>query len=147
MAASIERDRQAPGRKRPIGVWIICIYFTISLIFTIYSFWAVLSGAIELDAEMEAYFQSLRPLDYALSTVTGVISLAFIVMLFRLKRPALPLFGLSFALMIVSWLMQTEWAALAENYAGIIAGGLTSLLVNALILLYVYRLDRKGVLT
>jgi hypothetical protein len=49
--------------------------------------------------------------------------------------------------MIVSWLMQTEWAALAENYAGIIAGGLTSLLVNALILLYVYRLDRKGVLT
>jgi len=51
----------AATRKRPIGVWIITVYFAITIPFVMFGIYAVLSNSVPIDPAQAAYFASLPP--------------------------------------------------------------------------------------
>ena len=52
------------ARKRPAWVWIISIFYIISAVWTLFSFFLIFSGALPLPPQQAAYFRSLTSIDY-----------------------------------------------------------------------------------
>jgi hypothetical protein len=140
-------DEQRVRHERPILVWLISAFFFLSAIWTLLSFYLILSGAIPLEPAQKAYFDRLTPLDYALTVATGLLNLAGAVMLFLLRKIALYLFLSAIGLTAVS----TLWQAAAKGWVEALGGaGLVGALIGYVLLvvvcIYAWRLSKKGVL-
>jgi hypothetical protein len=104
--------------KRPGWVWVITIFYVFSVGFTLLSFMLMLAGALPLTPAQQAYFAGLGPFDYIMSLGLGLLTLTATVLLFLLKRAAVPLFAASFVLNISFMLVH----AFATNWAQALGG-------------------------
>ena len=50
--------------RRPIGVWVVCAYFAVSIAGTLISLLQLLDGEMSLTPAQQAYFDNLGPVDY-----------------------------------------------------------------------------------
>jgi hypothetical protein len=140
-------DAQYVRHGRPVLVWLISAFFFLSAIWTLLSFYMVLSGAIPLEPAQKAYLDRLTPIDYSLAIVLGSLNLAGAVMLFLLRKIALYLFLTAFALSVVLmlWHVATKgWAEAAG--AAMSIGALMGYVLSAMVCIYAWRLSKKGVL-
>lgn len=139
---------QGEARKRPVWVWIISIFFFLSAGWTLLSFYLVYSGAIPLQPEQTAYFESLTPVDHGLTILLGLTNLGGAVALLLLRRAALYLFVGAFVLDTV----MTIWHTLTKGWVAAIGGaGLVGMLIGygliVAVCIYVWKLKKSGVLT
>ena len=120
--------------KRPFGVWLILVFYVLGTGFL----------CVEL-MSLVRYFPNLGLL--VLGAIAGaVFNVIAAVLLFRMRRSAVLLFGIAFILgtaMTIRGLVGSSWKATdAANLGAITAGWL----VNLAIFLYAMRLRQRGLL-
>lgn len=104
MATATTEARPRP--RRPVGVWVISIFYVISAGWTLLSFVLVLTGTITLNEAQRVYFASLGIVDWLLSLGIGVLGITAAVSLFLLRRVTVPLFATALVLNIVLTVFQ-----------------------------------------
>jgi hypothetical protein len=120
--------------KRPFGVWLILTFYVFATCFLY----------IEL-LSLVSYFPNLGIL--VLGAITGgAVNIIAAVLLFRLRRSAVVLFGISFmfsTVMTIRSLIGSNWKAMnAANSGGIAIGWLIALAI----FLYTLKLRQRGIL-
>ena len=139
-------------RARPAWVWVISIFFFISVSWNILSYYLVYSGVFPLEPTQEALLGSFTVVDHSLSVAIAVLNLAGALSLFLLRRRAYHFFlaALSLNLVTMIWyfvarggvrkfLEATGWAGLIGQMMGL--GLLTA------VWLYARKLKKSGVLS
>ena len=137
-----------PTRKRPLGVWIVCAYFALSITGTVISLAQLLAGDMTLTQAQQDYFETLGPTDYAGGATTLLLSSWGAIELFRLRARAVKILLVVLVLNIGASLyhfLATNWSdALGMTGLAGVAAGLSLL---AIILVYAWTLRRRGVLS
>jgi hypothetical protein len=137
-----------PNRKRPLGVWIVCAYFALSITGTVISLAQLLAGDMTLTQAQQDYFETLGPTDYAGGATTLLLSSWGAIELFRLRGRAVKILLVVLVLNIGASLyhfLATNWSdALGMTGLAGVAAGLSLL---AIILVYAWTLRRRGVLS
>lgn len=134
-------------RKRPGWVWVISIVFFFSAAWTLLSFYLIHTGAVPLNPQQRAHFDSLGAFDYAITVLLGATNLAGAVCLFLLRKTALYLFGTA----LIANTLLTAWQTLSTTWAQAIgssglSGAFISWALLVAVFLYTWRLSRRGVL-
>ena len=135
-------------RRRPIGVWITCAYFAISIAGTLISLAELLGGGLTLTPAQQAYFDNLGPTDYVGGATTLFLSSWAAMDLFNLRKRTVTILSIVLVLNLgasMYHLMATNWsdALGVTGLAGVTAG----LSLLAIILIYTWTLRRRGVLS
>ncbi len=137
-------------RKRPVWVWVISIFYFVSFVYTLLSFYLVFSRLIPVTPEVKAYFESLTMFDWALTVIQGVVTISAAVALFFMRKMAYHLFGGAVLVMVISTLWQTlarpVLTALGSIKGGT-AGAVTGLGIILAVFLYTRKLFKEGKLT
>jgi hypothetical protein len=140
-------EDQKVRRKRPILVRVISLFFLLSAIWTLLSFYLILSGTIPLQPAQKAYFDGLTPIDYASTIVVGLLNMTAAVMLFLLRRIARDLFLASFGISFVLAVLHTTTKGWAEALGGPgLIGALIGYVLVIGVCIYAWRLSARGVL-
>ncbi|HEX4139360.1 MAG TPA: DUF4339 domain-containing protein [Candidatus Methylacidiphilales bacterium] len=143
----------SPRPTRPIGVWIISLFFFICTPFSLLAlagFALMQSGALPMPHQQAAVFQQLGPLYYIVSLVNTGIVLTWAVLFFMLKRASIWFFvaslGLAFLYLLYDLAKYGTISPGSDHPAitGIIVG--ISWALNAALLYYNWRLILKGVM-
>ena len=100
--------------KRPINVWIICIFYLLSAGWTLLSYYLIHLGLIPLNEAQEGYFRSLTSFDYGSTIVISASNLLGAVFLFRLRKEALHFFVVA----LLASLVVTGYQIAAKNWIG-----------------------------
>lgn len=135
----------AQARKRPIGVWVIAVYFAITVPFLIFSIYLALADKVPLSPEEAAYVAAQTPLDHFFTALIGTCNMVGAVNLFRLRKAALPFFGAALVINIA----LTVWHIVAKGFIAVmgsfvpVALGLAVLLA---ITAYTAYLSKKQIL-
>jgi hypothetical protein len=114
------------GTKRPLLVWLITLFSGLAIVLTLASFVLVYSGRVPLNPAEKSYFQGLGIFDHATTALLMVLNTAGVILLFRLRKSAVPLIvgasALNLALTIRAELV-TRWAqATGPVHTGAICG-------------------------
>jgi hypothetical protein len=134
-------------RERPGWIWAIAIFYGFSAVYTVASYLAVYSGKIALTPAQADYFARLTPIDHAFSVGGALLNLSAVVLLFLLRKRAVPLFFTAVALAIVAVI----WHSIAKGFlqaagGAALVGMSVGLALQLAIALYARRLATRGVL-
>ena len=134
--------------RRPVGVWVISVFYLLSAGWTLLSFALIFSGAIKMNSAQEAYFASLTGVDWFLSLSLGVLGFTGAISLFLLRRLAVILFSLALVLNLALTMFQTMRTNWTEAISGSgLFGVLLGFLILVAVILYTRGLTKKGVLS
>ncbi|MBI4524440.1 MAG: hypothetical protein HY695_11600 [Deltaproteobacteria bacterium] len=132
---------------RPVGVWVVCVFYVLSAGWTLLSLALIFTGAMKMNAAQQAYFGSLTSADWFFSFSISVLSFAGAVSLFLLRRVAVALFAVAFGLNIALTLFHTVRTNWTEAVGGPgIVGIVLGWVVLIAVILYARSLAKKGVL-
>jgi len=140
-------DKLEKPRRRPLGVWVIFVYYMLSSGFMLLLFVLTFSGIVALPAEHESYMDSLSAVDWFVSFAIGGLHIIAVVCLFLLRRVAVMFFLAALVLNVVStliYILQTDWLE-AVGAAGL-PGMFLGWLIMIVVILYARTLAKKGVL-
>jgi hypothetical protein len=130
-------------KRRPVGVWLVLFYAICSVLLTT---WLQHFARYRVSPETKAYQEHLTTLEHVAIVVPGFIWEAAIVLLFFLRKLAVPLFALAICSNLASEIllaMTTNWLVLLKSGIYVVA---FFYLIDLAILLYAIRLARKGIL-
>ncbi len=133
---------------RPGWVWVIVIFYALGIVGTLISTIAVLAGRPLGGQAASSYLSNLTTLDHVFSLIVASVSALGTIALFRMKRRALhfllAVFLLSVANFGINVALRPAYRAMFDQvgYWGLIAGWA----INIAIVLYVWRLQTKGLL-
>jgi hypothetical protein len=134
-------------KRRPVGVWIVSMYFALSITGTVISLAELLAGELTLTRAQQDYFETLGPTDYIGGATTLLLSSWAAVELFRLRARAVRILFVVLVLNVgasLYHLLATNWSdALGMTGLASVTAGLS---VLAIILVYAWTLERRGVL-
>jgi len=134
-------------KRRPVGVWIVSVYFALSITGTVISLAELLAGELTLTRAQQDYFETLGPTDYIGGATTLLLSSWAAVELFRLRARAVRILFVVLVLNVgasLYHLLATNWSdALGMTGLASVTAGLS---VLAVILVYAWTLERRGVL-
>ena len=146
-AAPITPDT-TPKRKRPALVWIIFFFYLISCVQVIVAMFFVAAGGVDMAPEQQAYLAKFTVMDRVIGYANAGITLVGVTLLFSLRRQAVNVLGLAFALNLFStavvWI-KTDPAAVTSP-TGLLAQAL-GLGTFGLVVFYAWRLNKRGTLT
>ncbi len=142
----MEPGQDAP-RKRTLWIWLIAIFYGVSVPWTVLSFWRTNSGAIPLTGAQAAYFASLSAFDYFVSIATGVCTLCGAVALFFLRKSSVPLLlvGLGLNAAVLVWHSLTKQWVAAMSGPGMV-GAVIGWTLTIAVVVYAWRLMKRGAL-
>jgi hypothetical protein len=140
--------------KRPKGVWFILVFYSVSLIYTLLWTWRIYSKQVPASGAAAEYLQNPGALNYV-STVMGfMLTVAFLVALFKMRRVATTIFTAIIVLTVFSYL----WNILFKNYLSLFSESqalliaplvvlVAALAILGVVYLYLRTLVREGKLT
>ena len=138
----------APKRKRPILVWIIFLFYLISSVQVIVAMFFISAGGVDMAPEQQAYLAKFTALDRVMGYANAGLSLIGVSLLFSLRRQAVNVLALAFALNLFStavvW-FRTDPAAVTSP-TGLLAQAL-GIAMFGLVVFYAWRLNKRGMLT
>jgi hypothetical protein len=143
-------SEESPPQKRPVLVWVICIFYLIGVFWGLLSLGLtrfLLSSAFPIPEAKRHYFESLNYIDYGAMIIRVIVILVGAILLIRLKRSALYFFVGAFVvniLLLVYNIVAKNWFA-TVGIPGII-GILFEYGIIIAIILYIRHLSKKGVL-
>ena len=137
----------APQRKRPILVWIIFLFYLISSVQVIVAMFFISAGGVDMAPEQQAYLAKFTALDRVMGYANAGLSLVGVTLLFSLRRQAVNVLALAFALNLFStavvW-FKTDPAAVTSP-TGLMAQAL-GIAMFGLVVFYAWRLNKRGML-
>ncbi|WP_428569287.1 MAG: hypothetical protein ACP59X_10860 [Solidesulfovibrio sp. DCME] len=137
----------AIGRKRPILVWVIFLFYLVSSVQVIVGLFFVTAGGVEMAPEQQAYLAKFSVMDRVIGYINAGLTLVGVTLLFSLRRQAVNVLALAFACNLFStalvWYKTDPAAVIAP--AGLIAQALGIVLFGAVVF-YAWRLSKRGVL-
>ena len=137
----------APSPGRPAWVWVITVFYVLSIGFSVLSVALLFSGALPLTPAQRTYFANLGPFDYMMSLGLGLLTLTATIFLFALRKVAVPLFAASLFFNLgfsIVHATTTVWAR-AMGGSGLI-GALIGWAILGIVALYARHLRQLGVL-
>ena len=138
---------EAPPRKRPVLVWIIFLFYLVSCVQVIVAMFFVAAGGVDMAPEQQAYLAKFTVMDRVIGYVNAGITLVGVTLLFSLRRQAVSVLGLAFALNLFStavvWI-KTDPAAVTSP-TGLAAQAL-GIGMLGLVVFYSWRLLKRGTL-
>jgi hypothetical protein len=140
--------------KRPKGVWLILVFCSASAIYSLIWIWRIFSKQAPTSSAAAEYLQNPGAINNSLTVLGLILTVAFVVALFKMRRVAAAVFSAIIALTVFSCL----WNIIFKNYFSLFSAaptalvGLLVVVVAALVLfgvIYVYlrALVREGKLT
>lgn len=136
-----------PQRKRPVLVWIIFLFYLISCVQVIVAMFFVAAGGVEMAPEQQAYLAKFTVMDRVIGYANAGLTLIGVTLLFSLRRQAVNVLALAFALNLFStavvWI-RTDPAAVTTP-TGLAAQAL-GLGMLGLVVFYASRLSKRGTL-
>lgn len=137
----------APGRKRPVLVWIIFLFYLISCVQVIVAMFFVAAGGVDMAPEQQAYLAKFTAMDRVIGYLNAGLTLVGVSLLFSLRRQAVNVLALAFALNLFStavvW-FKTDPAAVTSP-TGLLAQAL-GIGMLGLVVFYSWRLGKRGLL-
>src|SRR5690606_6508984 len=134
--------------KRPIGVWIILVLHSVALVQTLRLFWLLYSNRMPASGATAGYLQNSDTLTRFLTVIGLMLTVAFLVALFRMRRVAITIFTGNLVLAAISslWyiLFQPHISLFTATFLVPLVAGVTLL---GVIYLYLRALVRVGRLT
>jgi len=133
--------------RRPVWVWIIAIFYCISIPLTLLGFYLILSGSSTMPTAQQAYFNSLTAFDYSITIIIAIANLFGAITLFLLRRTALLYLTCALVLNVILHI----WHVLSKGYptaAGVsVVSMVLSLAIAFAVCIYTWKLCEKDVLT
>lgn len=141
-------DNAVPGTKRPILVWIIFLFYLISSIQVIMGMFFIAAGGVDMSPEQQALLAQFTVFDRIIGYVNAAVTLIGVTLLFVLRRQAIPVLGVAFALNLFSTAVVWYRFDIPSNTSpkGVLAQILGVVLFGAVVF-YAWRLGKRGVLT
>jgi|GEM_PF-3680210 len=131
-------------KRRPVGVWIVLVYQICVALLSIYL--VHFAPRWPENAAQKAYHEHLKTFDYVTIRIPALIGWTATILLFSLRKLAVPLLalalGLSLAVM-TRLALTSNWLEALGKGRDVVAVAVT---IDFAILLYAARLARKGVL-
>jgi hypothetical protein len=137
-------DPNAP-RRRPVLVWVICVWIWFGLVSTPLGFYWVLTSDAPEFAAARAYYAELSTLTWLLMAVALVLSLVMSIHLFRLKRVAFTLAVAQLALGVFNAIVMPE-VPTEQDAPSYWIGAASGIVFYVLVVIYLRHLRRKNVL-
>lgn len=145
--ATPTRPETAPKPRRPVLVWIIFLFYLISCVQVIVAMFFVAAGGVDMAPEQQAYLARFTVMDRVIGYANAGITLVGVTLLFSLRKQAVNVLALAFALNLFStavvWI-KTDPAAVTSP-TGLLAQAL-GLGMLGLVVFYSWRLSKRGVL-
>ena len=137
----------APPRKRTVWIWIISIYYVLSVGWILFVYYLHFTNRLSLVLEMEMFMDDLSKWDIALSLLISFLNLCGVIALFFLHRIAFRLFLAA----IVASVLQSIWMEATKGWIQnwVMAGFLSTIIgycIAVAICLYSWKLVKKGIL-
>lgn len=141
-------DTATPRRKRPILVWVIFLFYLISSVQIIAGLFFVTAGGVDMTPQQQAFLAKFTVMDRVIGYVNAALTLIGVTLLLGLRRQAVNVLAIAFALNLFStavvW-FRTDPAAVTAP-AGLIAQGVGIALFGAVVY-YAWRLGKRGILS
>lgn len=131
--------------RRPWGVWVVFLFMVVSAAWVFIALALIYLGKVGLNPAQRAYFENLGAFEYLVSLSLVTINLVGAILLFRLRKASVPLFGAALAINLA----DTARAAMTSNYVQTLGGAPAAfggLIIPVAVLLYAAWLRKKGVL-
>lgn len=128
-------------KPRPIGVWLILIYMICGIVLM-----DLVQHFYRIPPATKAYQEHLTSFDRVAMATFGLVWEVAVVVLFFLRKYAVPLFALAICLHLaldISLATTTNWLVLLKKGIYVEA---VFYIIDLAILLYAIRLTRKGIL-
>lgn len=136
-----------PEPKRPILVWVIFLFYLVSSVQVIVGLFFVTAGGVEMTPEGQAYLAKFTVWDRVIGYVNAGLTLVGVALLFALRKQAVNVLALAFALNLFStavvWFRTDPASVIAPT--GLIAQAVGIALFGAVVW-YSWRLLKRGVL-
>lgn len=135
-------------QKRPLGVWIIAVFYLLSAGWTLLSYILIFGGIIAINEAQRIYFASLGLFDWITTILIMILSLSAAISLFLLRKISVFLFSIVLFLNTILTLLQilqTNWAE-AVGIPGLI-GVIIGWMILIIIFLYAKNLAKKQILS
>lgn len=135
-------------RRRPILVWLIFLFYLVTGLLGIVQLFYVTAGGVPLRPEQQAYLNNFSVFDRVVGYVNVALTLLGVTWLLALRRLAVPVLALAFALNVFStavvWI-RSDFLRLV-SIAGLVVqcGGMA---LFGCVVLYAWWLARRGVLS
>lgn len=129
-------------------MWVIAIFYLLSMASTLVSLAAVLTGIVPVTEAQQRYFDSLGPVDYLGNSLILFISAWAVVEFFMMRKTAVRAFVFALALNVsltMFHLIATNWREAAGGSG--LATVVVSWIVSVGVLVYARTLLRRGLLT
>ncbi|MHA1558767.1 MAG: hypothetical protein ACTSXG_03065 [Alphaproteobacteria bacterium] len=136
-------------KKRPILVRAVFIFYLFSSAFVLLAFYSIYFCNIPMDPARKAYIESFTAIDIVLSLIILMLCLTGAIVLFCLRKQAFYFFVFHLA----SSLMITVWYIFSKSFMKTlsIVGGWKTLFfgwgMDIIILLYIKKLEKRGILS
>jgi len=133
--------------SRPALIWVITIFYLISIVFTALSFVLVYSGRIPVNPGTQQYLASLTVFDHVMTGIIVGRNLIATILLFMLRKQAFHLFAAAFTITILSTVYQSVAKGWTQALGG--SGVISALIgygISFSIIMYSFRLRQRGIL-
>ena len=129
-------------------MWVIAIFYLLSMASTLVSLAAVLTGIVPVTEAQQRYFDSLGPVDYLGNLLILFISMWAVIEFFMMRKAAVRAFLFALALNVsltMFHLIATNWREAAGGSG--LATVVVSWIVSVGVLVYARTLLNRGLLT
>lgn len=150
LGSGVLRPSNNSVSKRPVLLWLICIFYVVSFFWTVLSYYLVLTESIPVSIEMKVYMRSLGLFSWTLTALNAILSGAAAILLFLLKKQCVSLFAATLVLGIsgILWnIFGNDGLWLKAMPRGGGAGAFLGMAILISVLLYSRHLVKRGLLT
>jgi len=135
-------------RRRPILVWIIFLFYLVTCLLGIVQVFFVTAGGVPLSPEQQAYLAQFSVFDRVIGYSNAAMTLVGVTLLLALRRLAVPVLALAFALNLFStamvWIKANPLQLVSTTGILAQAGGIV---LFGAVVFYSWWLARRGLLT
>jgi len=141
-------DNSVPETRRPILVWIIFLFYLISSIQVIVGMFFIAAGGVDMAPAQQALMAQFTVFDRVIGYVNAAVTIIGVSLLFALRREAVSVLAMAFALNLFSTAVVWYRFDIPTNTSpkGLLAQGL-GIVLFGVVVFYAWRLSRRGVLT
>lgn len=141
-------DETTPVPRRPILVWVIFLFYLVSCVLIIVQMFFIAAGGVGTTPEQQAYLARFSVFDRVIGYVNAAVTLVGVTMLLGMRRMAVTVLALAFALNLFStavvWLRANPFELVST--AGL-AAQISGIAIFGAVVFYAWRLDKRGLLT
>lgn len=132
--------------KRPKGVWLVSIYFMVSVLVSVVIFYLAVGGALTLPPELQAQVNGVTVSDHVTLWLSLILSTGGSVSLFRMKKASFKWYATLLGANMLGFL----WPLLDGRGSSVMkgaGGNIFGMCIIGAVLVYIRRLEKRNLLS